>query len=580
MNYKENIYIAYYADSLGSPILENLTDNLLKTTLIKRENIKSVIYETQHRDNYNDGFWAIQNVFNINFVLNSANKEAVFLLNSGNKEAIFSGNKELIKDLNASQRNFIEQAIKFLAWKSVFNPIMIYPENNFQLLREKFRQQIENQKEESVQNNNQDQAIFDEVLGTSKMEIDPPIKENDKNEEKMDVDPPSQHVDKPQIDQSPLKKRFKLDDSTNPLPGSSCLDQDAAPSSDNKANREDRYLTEWLTDGAIRSIAKAYNDKIKQDSGEPMFKLHTYDNDYENSTNGLVVLIPCNISYKSSGICNEFDLALGNFIGKNKERVRARRTFIINAGGQDSYDLNEKDNPSLVIFGNHWVTLVVDYQKYREDSYRVYYADSFAVDIEKEERKNIYTVLRNRLNSIRPKPVIHKKQQKDGYNCGLWAIQNAFNINIILNNNDAANALNKDNDLSAVLDKFTKIVNKLILHDPGNPNSFTTTRFEYKNILECIEKNQYEDMNIRRKRNANICQSKKDNGENYDNTNDDQVESDSNQSAQWSQDSIEGIPINTIKEIFYVNGKVPYRSMLNDHFFSRLDISLRLDNLS
>ncbi len=75
--------------------------------------------------------------------------------------------------------------------------------------------------------------------------------------------------------------------------------------------------------------------------------------------------------------------------------------------------------------GNHWVTLVIDY---RNRNYIGYYADSFGTGI----RDDIREALESNGVLVRDISVL---QQRDGYNCGFWALENARDINQVLNEN-------------------------------------------------------------------------------------------------------------------------------------------------
>ncbi|MCM1002527.1 C48 family peptidase [Wolbachia pipientis] len=71
---------------------------------------------------------------------------------------------------------------------------------------------------------------------------------------------------------------------------------------------------------------------------------------------------------------------------------------------------------------NHWVTLVVSHQNGR---YVGYYADSLGNSIP----SNIRQVLQQAKITVNDVSVA---QQRDGYNCGLWALENARDINTVL----------------------------------------------------------------------------------------------------------------------------------------------------
>ncbi|WP_214249876.1 C48 family peptidase [Wolbachia endosymbiont of Anopheles demeilloni] len=127
---------------------------------------------------------------------------------------------------------------------------------------------------------------------------------------------------------------------------------------------------------------------------------------------------------------------------KNEGDVEPRRSIlIINLGS------------------NHWVTLVIDY---RNGNYIGYYADSLGHNVLNSVRRvledNNFT-LHNILIDQQGNRLV---QQRDGYNCGFWALENARDINEVLEQNN-----NLGNQGRGVLDEMR---NSLTLNVPGLNN--------------------------------------------------------------------------------------------------------------
>ncbi|WP_264377026.1 ankyrin repeat domain-containing protein [Wolbachia endosymbiont (group B) of Ochlodes sylvanus] len=78
---------------------------------------------------------------------------------------------------------------------------------------------------------------------------------------------------------------------------------------------------------------------------------------------------------------------------------------------------------------NHWVTLVISHQN---GQYNGYYVDSLGNNVP----DNIRQVLQQAQITVNDVSVI---QQRDGYNCGLWALENARDINTVLQGNRLSN---------------------------------------------------------------------------------------------------------------------------------------------
>ncbi|WP_264735341.1 ankyrin repeat domain-containing protein [Wolbachia endosymbiont (group A) of Rhinocyllus conicus] len=92
---------------------------------------------------------------------------------------------------------------------------------------------------------------------------------------------------------------------------------------------------------------------------------------------------------------------------------------------QDSVTTRGERRPLTLIVNldnNHWVTLVVAYQN---GQYNGYYVDSLGNSVP----DNIRQVLQQAQINVHDVPVT---QQRDGYNCGLWALENARGINAVL----------------------------------------------------------------------------------------------------------------------------------------------------
>ncbi|WP_281508678.1 cytoplasmic incompatibility factor CifB [Wolbachia endosymbiont (group B) of Pandemis cinnamomeana] len=97
----------------------------------------------------------------------------------------------------------------------------------------------------------------------------------------------------------------------------------------------------------------------------------------------------------------------------------------------------EQQRLTLIITLNntHWVTLVIEHQN---GNYVGYYADSTATAVP----GGITDIIQNNLdNNIRINNV-SVSQQTDGWNCGLWALENASDINRVLNENPVGQVQN------------------------------------------------------------------------------------------------------------------------------------------
>lgn len=82
---------------------------------------------------------------------------------------------------------------------------------------------------------------------------------------------------------------------------------------------------------------------------------------------------------------------------------------------------------------NHWVALVISHQN---EQYNGYYVDSLGNNIP----DNIRQVLQQAQITVNDVSVT---QQRDGYNCGLWALENARDINAVLQGSRSRNIPNE-----------------------------------------------------------------------------------------------------------------------------------------
>lgn len=134
----------------------------------------------------------------------------------------------------------------------------------------------------------------------------------------------------------------------------------------------------------------------------------------------------------------------------------------------------EQQRLTLIITLNntHWVTLVIERQN---GNYVGYYADSTATAVP----GGITDIIQNNLgNNIRINNV-SVRQQTDGWNCGLWALENASDINQVLNENPVGQVQNIINIIRDFLGRdhpnrdrnyFQNIrvgISQLFRNDPG-----------------------------------------------------------------------------------------------------------------
>ncbi|WP_182159149.1 hypothetical protein [Wolbachia pipientis] len=97
----------------------------------------------------------------------------------------------------------------------------------------------------------------------------------------------------------------------------------------------------------------------------------------------------------------------------------------------------EQQRLTLIITLNntHWVTLVIERQN---GNYVGYYADSTATAV----LGNIMPIIQNTLGNNVGITNVSVRQQTDGHNCGLWALENASDINQVLNENPVGQVQN------------------------------------------------------------------------------------------------------------------------------------------
>ncbi|KHO02170.1 hypothetical protein JS61_08070 (plasmid) [Rickettsia felis] len=168
-------------------------------------------------------------------------------------------------------------------------------------------------------------------------------------------------------------------------------------------NPDYRY---WLSDQDIRRIAHLDNTYSN------MFDVHAMNNNYDTSGRGLVVVTDRDQGINTGELREQIRQFIDN-IDNNRivqQQGVPRRTFIVNQGG------------------DHWTTLVIAHQN---GQYHGYYVDSLGSHIPDNIRQILQQVQvsDNNIHDIRI------RQQIDGYNCGLWALENARDINTMLREN-------------------------------------------------------------------------------------------------------------------------------------------------
>lgn len=168
-------------------------------------------------------------------------------------------------------------------------------------------------------------------------------------------------------------------------------------------NPDYRY---WLSDQDIRRIAHLDNTYSN------MFDVHAMNNNYDTSGKGLVVVTDRDQGINTGELREQIRQFIDN-VDNNRiaqQQGVPRRTFIVNQGG------------------DHWTTLVISQQN---GQYNGYYEDSLGSIIPDNIRQILQQtqVTDNNIHDIRI------SQQADGYNCGLWALENARDINTMLQEN-------------------------------------------------------------------------------------------------------------------------------------------------
>ncbi|WP_305879712.1 cytoplasmic incompatibility factor CifB [Wolbachia endosymbiont of Phyllotreta cruciferae] len=109
--------------------------------------------------------------------------------------------------------------------------------------------------------------------------------------------------------------------------------------------------------------------------------------------------------------------------------------------------------------GNHWVTLVIDY---RNGNYIGYYADSLGHDVPHGITRTLEDNSVTLHNVLIDQQGGRLVQQRGGYNCGFWALENARDINEVLQQNN-----NLGNQGRGMLGEMR---NSLTLNVPGLNN--------------------------------------------------------------------------------------------------------------
>ncbi|MCC8369105.1 MAG: hypothetical protein LN573_03430, partial [Rickettsia endosymbiont of Oxypoda opaca] len=168
-------------------------------------------------------------------------------------------------------------------------------------------------------------------------------------------------------------------------------------------NPDYRY---WLSDQDIRRIANLDNTYSN------MFDVHAMNNNYDTSGRGLVVVTDRDHDINTGELREQIRQFIDNVANNRiaQQQGVPRRTFIVNQGG------------------DHWTTLVISQQN---GQYHGYYEDSLGSIIPDNIRQILQQtqIADNNIHDIRI------SQQADGYNCGLWALENARDINTMLQEN-------------------------------------------------------------------------------------------------------------------------------------------------
>ncbi|WP_341789706.1 ankyrin repeat domain-containing protein [Rickettsia endosymbiont of Polydrusus tereticollis] len=168
-------------------------------------------------------------------------------------------------------------------------------------------------------------------------------------------------------------------------------------------NPDYRY---WLSDQDIRRIAHLDNTYSN------MFDVHAMNNNYDTSGRGVVVVTDRDQGINTGELREQIRQFIDN-VDNNRivqQQGVPRRTFIVNQGG------------------DHWTTLVISQQN---GQYHGYYVDSLGSGIP----DNIRQILQQTQIADNNIHDIQISQQADGYNCGLWVLENARDINTMLQEN-------------------------------------------------------------------------------------------------------------------------------------------------
>ncbi|MGI2298700.1 hypothetical protein ACRRVB_02795 [Candidatus Cardinium hertigii] len=304
------------------------------------------------------------------------------------------------------------------------------------------------------------------------------------------------------------------------------------------------YLYTPLESSTILEVVAIYDTNR-------LFSPEGYNRDYENISNQLLTV----------NDDKRFEKSLEEFIRSNKNRTNARCTFIMNS---------ER---------NYWATLVVDY---KNNEYKSYYADGY--DETGEKPQNIINILNKHLSTGVKIFNTQHGHYLYNYNSGFWAIQDAFDINVVLNDKTAANYLNNNNiRLSEALEHLNNPNNRIILDSkydfrPMRQELYETIKKNIKFLIEKKKKDQ---------EHASISTANQDSL-----TDPSSMEVEETDIPEYicsmkinrrrkRSSNTSCIPTDVIKEIFYANVKTPYESILNDNLFSspEVKISLRIDTL-
>ncbi|WP_341808107.1 cytoplasmic incompatibility factor CifB [Wolbachia endosymbiont (group E) of Neria commutata] len=219
--------------------------------------------------------------------------------------------------------------------------------------------------------------------------------------------------------------------------------------------------------GTIQDVDNLITLDFATDNGYYRYWLQQHDIPYVAGAQRYNFPVESEMRFHIMGIANGQVDVLKTHIRrfKNEGGVEPRRSIlIVNLGG------------------NHWVTLVIDY---RNGNYIGYYADSLghdAQDVIKRVLGESNIILHN----------VSVQQQTDGYNCGFWALENARDINEVLQQNN-----NLGNQGRGVLDEMRNslTVNVPGLNnpvDPSNPrdeNYFQVLRVEVSRELQNLSTN-------------------------------------------------------------------------------------------